>query len=77
MKQQNCLTTMKTQTIDNQHGDAILGNRASYRKERVQGHFLWDPRPMNVIISGQKMILLLKLACKTLIVGQKGLLRDQ
>ena len=68
---------MKTQTIDNQHGDAILGNRDSYRKERVQGHFLWDPRTMNVIISGQKMILLFKFAYKTLIVGQKGLLRDQ
>ena len=68
---------MKTQTIDNQHGDAILGSRASYRKGRVQGHFLWDPRPMNVIISGQKMILVLKFACKTLIVGQKGWLRDQ
>ena len=44
----------------NQHADAILDNRASYSHElssveRAVGHFLWDPGPMNVTISGQKI----------------------
>ena len=38
--------------------------------ERVLRHFLWDPGPLSVTISKQKIILLLKFAC---ILGQKKL----
>ena len=55
----HCLTTTKTQTMNNQHSDAILVNRASYAHAlspvgRVLGHFLWDPGPMNETKSRQK-----------------------
>ena len=47
------LTTIKTQTINNQQLDAILGNQDSYSHaltpvEKVPCHFLWVQGPMNV-----------------------------
>ena len=43
LKQQNCLTTIKTQTIGNQHADSISGSRANAHAfspvEKGQGHF--------------------------------------
>lgn len=63
----HCLTTTQTQTINNQHSDAILVNRAKYAHalslvERVLGHFLWDTGPLNVTKRTQKMIFF---ACNT------------
>ena len=51
----------------------ILGNRASQlfacteSCEKVVGHFLWDPGPMNATNckEDKKWILLLKFACNT------------
>ena len=62
------LTTIKTQTINNQQLDAILGNQDSYSQaltpvEKVLCHFLWVQGPMNV--RRKKLILLLKFACNT------------
>ena len=37
IKLQNYQTTIKTQTTDNHHADAIFGNQACYAQERVQG----------------------------------------
>ena len=66
----HCLTSIKTQPINNQHADATPGNRACYVHrlslvERVLSHFLLDPGAMNLTIGRQKMISLLKFACNT------------
>ena len=50
----------KNSTKKNQHTDAILYNQASQicacveSCGKVQGHFLWDPGPINATISSQK-----------------------
>ena len=59
------MTTIKSQTINNLHADAILGNRASYAHAlysvqrvlgKVLGDFPCDPGPcMNAAISRQKI----------------------
>ena len=51
---------IKIQLKKNQHTDAILYNQASQicacveSSGKVQGHFLWDPGPINATISSQK-----------------------
>ena len=62
------LTTIKTQTINNQQLDAILGNQDSYSHaltpvEKVLCHFPVGPRSDEC--AEKKLILLLKLACNT------------
>ena len=62
------LTTIKTQTINNQQLDAILGNQDSYSHaltsvEKVLCHFPVGPRSHEC--AEKKLILLLKLACNT------------
>ena len=66
----HCLTSIKTQPINNQHADATPGNQACYVHslslvERVLSHFLFYPGAMNLTIGIQKMISLLKFACNT------------
>ena len=66
----HCLTSIKTQPINNQHADATPGNRACYVHrlslvERVLSHFLFDPGAMNLTIGRQTVISLLKFACNT------------
>ena len=48
-----CLMTIKIKTINNQHAEAILGNRASYA-HALSPMDVWDPGPMNVRTSRQK-----------------------
>ena len=55
----NIKKTIKTQTINKQHADTILGNRANYARasspvERILVYLLWDQVPANVTIRGQK-----------------------
>ena len=55
----NFKKTIKTQTINNQHADTILANRANYARasspvERILVYFLWDQVLANVTIRGQK-----------------------
>ena len=62
------LTTIKTQTINKQQLDAILGNQDSYSHaltpvEKVLCHFPVGPRSHEC--AEKKLILLLKLACNT------------
>ena len=57
-----------TQTINNQHAITIVSKSTSYAHglssvERILGHFLGDPGPMDVTISRQKFDLLLKFTC--------------
>ena len=61
VKSRNFKKTMKTQIINNQHADTILGNRVNYARasspvERIQVYFLWDQLPANVTIRRKKMI---------------------
>ena len=61
------LVTYKFPVSTRCHGRRVVSKRASYAHalspmERDLGYFLWDPVPLNVTISRQKIILLLKLA---------------
>jgi len=56
--------TIKIKTINNQHAEAILGNRASYA-HALSPVDMWNPGPMNATTSRQKNFLLLKFASNT------------
>lgn len=73
----HCLTTTKTQTMNNQHADAILVNPASYAHPCVEscGKSPWPlpqyPGPVNVTKTRQKIEFFWPV---TLISGQRKLI---